>query len=95
MLARILRGLIVGFTMMAGVATAALPAYAGGACLPPSQAPRGLSDFLPLIRAMTNGGVVVSACLMQAGGGLIYEIKVQIGGRVVTLRLDAATGAPR
>ncbi len=70
------------------------PAYAD-ACLPPSKAPRGLADFLGAIRAMTGGGVVVSACLRQANGGMVYVVKVQVGGRVVTVTIDAATGAPR
>ena len=95
MLARFLRRLTVGLAMIVAVSAAALPAYAADSCLPPSQAPRGLSDFLGLIRAMTGGGVVVHACLRQAGGGLVYDVKVQIGGKVVTLRFDAATGAPR
>ena len=45
---------------------------------------------------MTGGGVVVSACLRQANGsGYIYVVRVQVGGRVVTVTIDAATGAPR
>ena len=80
--------------MIAAVSATAMPVSAD-ACLPPSQAPRGLSEFLGAIRAMTGGGVVVSACLLQGGGGLIYDVKVQVGGKVITVRIDAATGAPR
>jgi uncharacterized membrane protein YkoI len=95
MLARLFRGLIVGLTMVLAVSATPLQASAAGGCLPPSQAPRGLSDFLGIIRAMTGGGVIVNACLRQAGGGLVYELKVQVGGKVITVRIDAATGAPR
>ncbi len=95
MLAKLLRGLIVGSAMISAVSATTLPASAADGCLPPGSAPRGLSSFLPLIRAMTNGGVVVHACLLQVGGHLVYDLKVQIGGKVVTVRIDAATGAPR
>ncbi len=95
MLARFLRGVIIGVTMIAAVSASAPPASAAGGCLPPSKAPRGLSDFLGAIRAMTGGGTPVRACLLQIGGRLVYEVKVQVGGKVVTVRIDAATGAPR
>ena len=89
MLAKLTRGLIVGFAMISAVSAASLPAYAD-ACLPPSQAPTGLSEFLGVIRAMTGGGVVVGACLQRGGGGLVYVVKVQVGGKVITVRIDAA-----
>jgi hypothetical protein len=95
MLARFSRGFIVGLAMISAVAATTLPAFAADGCLPPSRAPRGLSDFLGTIRAMTGGGVVVWACLHQVGGRYVYEVKVQVGGKVVTLSIDAATGAPR
>ncbi len=94
MLATLIRGVIVGFTMILAVSATTPAADAAGACLPPSQAPRGLGDFLGLIRSMTGGGVVVNACLQKVGDRYIYDVKVQIGGRVMTVRIDAATGAP-
>ena len=91
MLARFLRGLIVGLAMVSAVSATALPAYAAN-CLPPSQAPRGLSDFLGAIRGKFPGGVVVNACLQKIGGQYVYKVYVQVGGKVVTLTFDAATG---
>jgi hypothetical protein len=91
-----LRKPAIGLAMMLALSASALPAHAGGdGCLPPARAPRGLSDFLGQIRALTGGGAVVHACLKQVGNRYVYEVKVQIGGRVVTLNIDAATGAPQ
>lgn len=95
MLARCLRGLTVGLAMIVAVSAAALPAYAADSCLPPSTAPRGLADFLPMIRGKIPGGIVVNACLQQVGGQYIYKVYLQVGGKVVTFTIDAATGAPR
>ena len=88
MLARFLRRVTIGLAMIAAVAGTTLPANAADACLPPSQAPRNLSDFLPMIRAAIPGGVVVNACLMKVGGQYIYKVYIQVGGRVVTKTID-------
>ncbi len=95
MLARFYRGFIVGLAMISAVAATTLPTSAADACLPPSEAPRGLSDFLPMIRAMTGGGVVVNACLQKVGSRYIYKVYIQVGAKVVTISIDAATGARR
>ncbi len=91
MLARFTRGLILGVAMLSAVSATALPASAAD-CLPPSQAPRGLSDFLGAIRGKVPGGVVVNACLQMVGGQYVYKVYVQVGGKVVTLTFNAATG---
>ena len=88
MLARLSRGFVVGLAMVSAIAGTTLPASAGDACLPPSQAPRNLSDFLPMIRASVPGGVVVNACLMKVGGRYVYKVYIQVGGRVVTKMID-------
>ena len=93
MLATFVRGLIVSLTMILAVSATTPPADAAGACLPPSQAPRGLGEFLGLIRSVTGGGIVVNACLQKVGDRYIYRVQVQIGGRVVTRVIDLATGA--
>ncbi len=91
-----LRKLVIGLVMLLAMSASALPAHAAGdGCLPPSRAPRGLSDFLGQIRALTGGGAVGHACLRQVGSRYVYEVKVQIGGRVITVNIDAATGAPQ
>ncbi len=94
MVTRILQGLITGLAMIATVSATTLPASAD-ACLPPSQAPQGLSDYLGPLRAVTGGGTVVNACLMKVGNRYIYKVWVQVGGRVVTKTIDLATGTIR
>ena len=95
MLATFVRGLIVGLTMILAVSATTPTADAADSCLSPSQAPRGLGELLGTVRALTGGGAVVHACLRQVGGRYVYELRVQIGGLVIPLTIDATTGARR
>ena len=61
-------------------------------CLPPSQAPRGLGQFLGTIRGLT-GGNVIHSCLKKVGDRYVYEVTIRIGGVYITKYVDAATGA--
>ena len=76
------------------------PAYAD-ACQPddPCAAAQSgqiapLSRFLGTIRQATGGGTPVGSQLCQSGGQLVYQIQVIVGGRQMTLRINAVTGAP-
>ncbi len=92
MLPRFLRGLVAGVTLMLAVSASALPATAAEACLPPSQAPTGLGQFLGAIQALT-GGVVANSCLKLIGGRYVYEVRIRIGGVYIKKYVDATTGA--
>jgi uncharacterized membrane protein YkoI len=86
-----LKRIVAALVLVAALAVASPVAHAAG-CLPPSQAPRGLSEFLGAIRGKFPGGVIVNACLQNVGGKYIYKVYVQVGGKVVTLTFDARTG---
>jgi Peptidase propeptide and YPEB domain len=96
MLPKFARRLLFAFAVTAIAAAApTMPATAADGCLPPSRAPYGLSNFLGQIREMTGGGSVVRACLREINGRLIYQVTVQVGGQVMTVNIDANTGAPQ
>ncbi len=95
MLPKFVRRLFLAFAVTIAAAAPTVPATAADGCLPPSRAPRGLSDFLGQIRSMTGGGAVVRACLREINGRLIYQVTVQVGGQVMTVNIDAKTGAPQ
>jgi uncharacterized membrane protein YkoI len=91
MVPRFLRRLLLSVTLML-VATTSVGAASGRGCLPPSQAPQGLAQFLGAIRALT-GGVVADSCLKRINGRYVYEVRIRIGGVYITKYVDAATGA--
>ncbi len=89
MVLRFLRGLLLAIALMSPVMTSA--GAAPGACLPPSQAPRGLGQFLGTIRALTGGRVIFS-CLRLMNGRYVYEVQIRVGSVVITKYIDASTG---
>ena len=98
---RLTPALVVVATLAAGVAGGAVPALAQGGCQPvdPRMAAQSgqiapLSSFLGAIRQATGGGVAVGSQLCQSGGRLVYRVQVMIGGRQVTINIDAVSGAP-
>jgi uncharacterized membrane protein YkoI len=97
MVTRTILALIVGAALSAG---AAVPALAQGGCQPvdPRTAAQSgqiapLSRFLDSIRQATGGGTPIGSQVCQMGGRLVYRVQVIIGGRQVTIDIDAATGA--
>ena len=90
MVQRLFRGLAFGLALL--LAVSATSASAADRCLPPSQAPRGLGEFIGAIQALT-GGQIVHACLLNVGGRYIYKLQIQVGGRVITRVIDLSTGA--
>jgi uncharacterized membrane protein YkoI len=91
MFQRLLRGLTLGLGLLLAVSVTGGTASSADRCLPPSQAPRGLGEFIGAIQALT-GGQLVHACLLNDGGRYIYKVQIQVGGRVITRIIDLSTG---
>ena len=103
MIRRIAPALVFGATLLTALAVdgGAAPALAQGGCQPVDPRVAGqsgqiapLSSFLGSIRQQTGGGTPIGSQVCQMGGRLIYRVQVMVGGRQVTINIDAATGAP-
>ena len=53
-----------------------------------------LSRFLGSIRQATGGGTPIGSQICQMGNRLVYRVQVMVGGRQVTINIDAVSGAP-
>jgi hypothetical protein len=100
MMKRIVLALLLCATLVAAGGGAA-PALAQGGCQPvdPRAAAQSgqiapLSNFLGSIRQATGGGTPIGSQVCQMGGRLVYRVQVMVGGRQMTINIDAATGAP-
>jgi hypothetical protein len=96
--ARIFGAALLAAALAAGGAPG--PAVAQSACQPvdPRMAAQSgqvapLSRFLGSIRQATGGGTAIGSQLCQIGGRLVYRVQVIIGGRQVTIDIDASSGA--